>query len=113
MTKRTRSLAQYFRYVRLGAQRIDAQANRSELKPVAFRNRDGTYVVVVQAANAGIFTVRGLPPGKYYIRYTTDQEIGRELPPVMADGNAISAQLPAAGTVTFYQKALFAHDGHE
>ena len=113
MTKRTRSLAQYFRYVRLGAQRIDAQANRSELKPVAFRNRDGTYVVVVQAANAGIFTVRGLPPGKYYIRYTTDQEIGRELPPVMGDGNAISAQLPAAGTVTFYQKALFAHDGHE
>jgi hypothetical protein len=31
----------------------------------------------------------------------------------MGDGNAISAQLPAAGTVTFYQKALFAHDGHE
>jgi hypothetical protein len=31
----------------------------------------------------------------------------------MADGKAISAQLPAPGTVTFYQKALSAHDSHE
>ena len=113
MAERTRILAQYFRYIRFGAQRIEAHANRSELKPVAFRNTDGTYVVVVRAESAGMFTVRGVPPGRYYVRYTTDQETGRELPPLMADGKAISAQLPAPGTVTFYQKAFSAHDSHE
>jgi hypothetical protein len=113
MAARTRILAQYFRYIRFGAQRIEAHADRSELKPVAFRNTDGTYVVVVQVESAGTFRVRGVPPGRYYVRYTTNQETGRELPPLMADGKAISAQLPAPGTVTFYQKALSVHDSHE
>src|SRR5688572_15531940 len=45
MSERSRGLAQYFRYVRIGATRLDAQSSDDAVKPTAFRNADGTFVV--------------------------------------------------------------------
>ena len=105
MAARTRGLAQYFRFVRAGAVRLGASSNRSDRLPVAFRNADGTHVVVVQAGGAGAITVLGVPDGFYGLRYTTATETGRELPPVrIGAGQPVAASLPAPGVITFYQK---------
>jgi hypothetical protein len=62
MGRRTAALAQYFKFIRRGATRIGAQSDRSGSKAVAFRNANGTYVVVVNADRAGPVSVQGLPP---------------------------------------------------
>jgi hypothetical protein len=106
MAERTRGLAQYFRFIRERAVRLGAIANRSDYLPVAFRNPDGTHVVVVQAMSAGAVTVLGAPSGVYGLRYTTATETGRELPPIrIGAGQPIATNLPAPGVITFYQKS--------
>ena len=103
MGDRTRGLAQYFRYVRIGATRIDARSSDGDVKPTAFRNADGTFVVVLASDEAGPMAVRGLPPGRYLASYTTARETGRELPPTVSNGT-ISVRLPAAGIMTIRQE---------
>ena len=105
MAERTRGLAQYFRFIRAGAVRIGATTSRAHVLPVAFRNPDGTTVVVAQVKDAANLQVRGLPAGAYGSRYTTDRETGRELPVVrLVPGEALTARVPAPGVITFYQK---------
>ncbi|GAA4746093.1 hypothetical protein GCM10023264_09590 [Sphingomonas daechungensis] len=99
MADRTRGLAQYFRYVRIGATRVDARSNDGDVKPVAFKNRDGGFVVVVNADRARNLIVGGLPPGRYLASYTTAKETGRELPPIVSNGT-IKLSIPAAGILT-------------
>jgi hypothetical protein len=73
--------------------------------PVAFRNLDGTEVVVARVDKAGTVNVVGVPAGSYGVRYTTDLETGRELPSVtLGAGQPLVATLPAPGVVTFYRK---------
>ncbi len=60
ITKRSRELAHYFRYVRIGATRIDARSSDGAVKPTAFRNADGTFVVVL-ASQRGRTHVRARP----------------------------------------------------
>jgi hypothetical protein len=102
MGDRTRGLAQYFRYIRLGATRIGARSSDSAVKPTAFRNTDGTFVVVLASKEAGTMTIRGLPAGRYLASYTTAHETGRELPPLVSNG-AIAVKVPAAGIMTIRQ----------
>ncbi len=105
MAERTRSLAQYFRFVRAGAVRLGTSSNSADRMPVAFRNADGTHVVIVQAKRPGTITVVGLPAGFYGCRYTTATETARELPAVnIGAGQGLAAGLPAQGVITFYQK---------
>ena len=105
MAERTRGLAQYFRFVRAGAVRIGATSSRSDVLPVAFRNPDGTEVVVARVAEAGTVKVIGVPAGAYGVRYTTDLETGRELPAIrLGVGQPLVVALPAPGVVTFYRK---------
>jgi O-glycosyl hydrolase len=105
MAERTRGLAQYFRYVRAGAVRLSATANRSDVLPVAFRNRDGGIVVVAQAKQAGNITVLGLPAGTYAARYTTELETARELPAsAVPAGGPLVGHLPAPGIITFFRR---------
>jgi hypothetical protein len=105
MAERTRGLAQYFRYIRAGAVRLGAAADRRDVLPVAFRNPDGGVVVVVQAKRPGGIVVHGLPPGTYAARYTTEAETGRELPPTaVAAGEALASRLPAPGIITFFRR---------
>ena len=105
ISKRSRGLAHYFRYVRLGATRIEARSSDDAIKPTAFRNADGTFVVVLASHEAGPMSVRGLPAGRYIVSYSTEQETARELPPIISDGT-IGVRLPAAGIMTIRQERL-------
>jgi hypothetical protein len=104
MGRRTAALAQYFKFIRMGATRIGARSDRSGSKAVAFRNTTGTYVVVVNADRAGPVSVQGLPPGAYGARYTGGDGTPRDLAVTpSADGRGLSADIPAAGVITFHQ----------
>jgi hypothetical protein len=107
MSSRTPGLAQYFKFIRAGAVRIGATSSRVDDKAVAFRNANGTHVVVVQAKQAGTLAIRGLPAGTYGVRYSTAKETARELPPVTVSAGApLVEKVPSESTVTFYQRPM-------
>jgi hypothetical protein len=94
---------QYFKYVRAGARRIDAQSNNSSFDPVAFTNTDGKQVVVVKASSAGSFNIHGLSAGTYGIMYTTSSEYDVKPPQLsIGRGQMVSASIPAAGVITIF-----------
>jgi O-glycosyl hydrolase len=104
MASRTRALAQYFRFVRSGAVRIDAVSDSASRQAVAFRNRNGLHAVIVQATSGATIHIEGAPAGAYGVRYTTATETGRELDTIrIGVGQRLSARLPGAGVITFYQ----------
>jgi hypothetical protein len=104
MGKHTAALAQYFKFIRMGATRIGARSDRRGSRVVAFRNTNGTHVVVVNADRGGAVSVQGLPAGSYGARYTGEDGTARDLvvTPSM-NRRDLSATIPAAGVVTFYQ----------
>jgi hypothetical protein len=102
MGNRTRELAQYFRYIRFGATRIGARSSQDGVRPTAFRNANGTFVVVLDSEKAGTIVVRDLPAGNYVATYTTATETGRKLPTIVSNGT-ISVSLPAPGIMTISQ----------
>jgi hypothetical protein len=99
MGARTRLLAQYFRHVRMGAIRLEARSDEGGVKPTAFRNVDGSFVVILASDRARTMTVRGLPAGRYLATYTTARDTSRGLPPLVSNGT-IAVKLPAAGVIT-------------
>jgi hypothetical protein len=105
MGSRTLFLRQYFRYIRPGAVRVDVTSGKSEFHPLAFINQSGKYVVVVKADAGGSFSVEGLPPGRYGITYTTATEslIGAN-DVTLAQGQNLSASIPAKGVITVFAK---------
>jgi hypothetical protein len=105
ITPRAKFLRQYFRFIRPGAQRIEATTSKVDFDPVAFINTNGRYVVVVKANGDGTFTVGGLPGGRYGITYTTSAQYDVALPDVtLAAGQNLAAIMPAAGAITIYGK---------
>ncbi|MBI4674399.1 MAG: hypothetical protein HY741_22370 [Chloroflexi bacterium] len=70
MVQDSKFLRQYFRFIRKGAVRIQANSTNAAFDPVAFINANGSYVVVVKASASGSFSVQGLPAGTYGIKYT-------------------------------------------
>jgi hypothetical protein len=103
MGKRTWFLRQYFLYIRRSAIRIGAAGNSTKFDPLAFINRDGSYVVVVRAQERGNFTIQGLPPGTYGSRYTTRQET--QAPATLhhiSPGQGLRLRIPDAGVLTVY-----------
>jgi O-glycosyl hydrolase len=108
MAVKTRELMQYFRFVRAGAVRIGATSSDASRKAVAFRNVNDTHVVVVQGRGPATISIAGLPGGTYGVRYTTAAETGRDLPARRVEaGQALIAQLPAKGVITFHQHAVY------
>lgn len=102
---RTKFLRQYFKFVRAGAVRVGATSANGNLDPLAFINTNGSYVVVVKAAAGATFTVGGLPPARYGIKYTTSGAYDVDLADVtLAAGQALPASIPAAGVLTVYRK---------
>jgi hypothetical protein len=104
---RTKFLRQYFKFIRLGAVRVGASSISSNLEPVAFRNTNGKYVVVVKAnAASGNFTIGGLPAGIYGIKYTTSTAYDQNAPDqTIGAGQNITTSIPGAGVITVYWKA--------
>jgi hypothetical protein len=99
---RTKFLAQYFRYVRQGAVRVDAASSESTFDPVAFVNPDSAMVVVVKTDREGSFAVQGLAPGSYDITATTASAAGQRLgtATVTAEGSLVRVTAPGRGVVT-------------
>jgi len=101
----TKFIRQYTKYVRPGAQRIDAAAATTDIEPIAFINSDGRYVVVVKSETGGSFSISGLPAGTYGIYYTTNAQYDVNLSAVtIAAGQSISSSIPATGVITIYRK---------
>jgi hypothetical protein len=104
---RTPALRQYFKYIRLGAVRIDAISRNAAVDPLAFLNTDLTFVVVLKCARATTAHVGDLPPGVYGIYYTTDEESSVDLPDVqIRAGETVEATIPGAGVITVYGKGV-------
>jgi len=103
LTPSAKLLRQYFRYIRPGAVRIGAASSDPGLEAAAFINKGGGHVVVVNAAAAAKFRLRGLPAGRYRLAYTTrSQDTGR-LPDVpLRAGELLEASIPAKGVMTVY-----------
>jgi hypothetical protein len=100
-----RYLRQYFRWVRRGAVRVGALTGDARFAPVAFRNANGKFVVIVKAAAGGDVQIRHLPAGTYGINYTTGAAFDVDRPDVtIAAGQSVTASIPASGVVTIYQR---------
>jgi hypothetical protein len=105
MGSRTKFLRQYFKFIRSGAQRIEALTGNANFDPLAFTNTNGKYVVVVKASTNGSFNVQNLPAGTYGIKYTTAAQYNIDLPDVVIGaGQQLTTSIPAAGVLTIYAK---------
>lgn len=101
----TRFLRQFFKFIRRGAVRIEATSATSDVSPLAFINANGAYVVVIGVLTSQDFSITGLPAGLYGINYTTPSEYDVDLPDVtLADGEVLSANIPAPSLITVYRK---------
>ena len=102
---RTKFLRQYFKFVRAGAQRIEALTGNSNFDPVAFINPNGKYVVVVKASTGGTFSIQGLPSGTYGIKYTTESQYNVDLTDItISSGQTLSTSIPGAGVISVYAR---------
>ncbi len=102
---RSKFLRQYFKFIRFGAQRIDALTGNSNFDPLAFINTNGKYVVVVKAGSGGTFNLYGLPPGLYGIKYTTASQYNVDLADkTVALEQSLTTNIPAAGVITIYAR---------
>lgn len=105
MGSRTKFLRQYFKFVRAGAQRVEALTGSTNFDPLAFINTNGKYVVVVQALTGGTFNVSGLPAGAYGIKYTTASQYNIDSTDVtLTPGQPLTTSIPAAGVITIYAR---------
>lgn len=93
---------QYFRDVRAGAVRIDAQSsNEKWMDPLAFINTDSSATVVVKALRSGQIIIKELPEGLYQISYTVEQGSDVLLERVaIAPNEDLLASIPDAGVLT-------------
>jgi hypothetical protein len=103
LTPMARLFSHYFRFVRMGAERIEIGPATNRCDPVAFRNVDGG-VAVVMRARGGPCAVSGLPVGTYQVVYTTASEFDRRLPDVAVDqpGASVRVTIPSAGVITVH-----------
>jgi hypothetical protein len=102
---KNRAVRQYTKYVRPGAQRIDATSQNPALAPVAFINTNGGYVVVVKASRSESFSISGLPAGTYGIFYTTASDYNVNRPDTtISAGQTLSTSIPDDGVITIYRK---------
>jgi O-glycosyl hydrolase len=105
ITDHSRLLRQVFNFVRFGAVRIGASTgNTAVLRPLAFRNVNGKYVVVVRTTGGAALTVRGLPAGMYGINYGTSSGAWNvdQADVSVPSGGTVQASIPSSGVVTIY-----------
>lgn len=106
MTPKARRLAQYFHFVRMGAVRIGAITDSAFAGPVAFKNPDGSHIVIVRTTQATDLVIKGMPSGRYGVRVTTDKAGKKEYEPVsITPGASLTFPMPDKGVITFYQLA--------
>jgi hypothetical protein len=107
LASQARLFSQYFRFVRLGAQRIDVATVTNGCDPVAFRNADGGIVLVMRSSG-GSCSATGLPEGVYGVVFSTVSEYDGRLADVTVDSpdEAVTVTMPAAGVVTIHSRNI-------
>ena len=98
---------QFYKYVRPGAVRIQADA-AAPYFPTAFVNADGKYVVVVVTdSGSGQFSISGLPAGTYGVYRTAASTFVTTNDPdvTIGAGQNLVATMPDVGAITVYAKA--------
>ncbi|MBI5139420.1 hypothetical protein HZA26_02305, partial [Candidatus Nomurabacteria bacterium] len=117
-TNPTKFLQQYYKYVRMGAVRVGATSNNAaQFDPLAFRNTDGKFTVVVKANPTSAdksFSINGLPAGTYGIYYTGSTTGDVQNPDrynitlsdqtISSGGVVTIASMPYYGVITIYGK---------
>ena len=73
--KRTYLLKHYFSSVRTGARRIDISSDNPSFDPIAFVNKDSSFVVLVLTSSDGSIEVKNLPPGTYKVSSVTEKDL--------------------------------------
>ena len=105
----SRMNSQYFRYVRLGAQRIGASSNlEARAAPVAYVNANCGYAVIVKTAGpVRAMAIKGLPPGRYRMSYATESEsVEPDKVYDLARGQTLTVDMPGAGVVSVFDVRL-------
>ena len=100
----TRLTRQYFRNVRLGAQRLGAYATETRhVRASAFVNPDGAYAIIADVTGAIALTVTGVPPGRYRVSYVLENgELVQVAELIETDGEGVlSMQMPGKGIIAF------------
>lgn len=110
--KQTKYLRQYFKFIRPGAVRIQAEVTPGEIDPVAFVNPNGEQVVVIKAAAGESVVIEGLNAGQYGIKYTLGNydwggvnptNYNVDLPAQnISEGESVAFMMPAKGVATIY-----------
>ena len=100
-----RDLIHYFKYVRMNAVRIGATSSDKAHRVAAFRNSDGSHVLVVRSRRSAELEIRLQPAGTYGLRYTTADEFHESMPDIaIAAGEGMKIVMPGPGMLTIYQK---------
>ena len=105
MAKYTRH---YTQFVRKGAVRVGATSSSTSNDPIAFRNKDGKFVVVTIANASGSIAINGLAAGTYGVKYTSLSNSSLyhiDAPDVtVSSGQTLNTSIPYAALVTVYSK---------
>jgi glucuronoarabinoxylan endo-1,4-beta-xylanase len=89
---------QFYRYIRPGAVRIEANAENAAILPLAFKNQNGETVVLVNTGtSAASVSVSGIGAGTYKVYRTSATDNCREIG-TTKPGNSII--VPGGGVVT-------------
>lgn len=100
----TKSLRQYFRYVRAGATRVAATSLSGSVRPVAFTNPGAGMAVVLHIDAPGTYTVGGMRVGTYGVEMTNSSGTRSTLPSVTATANGtVSISPTQSGVLTLYR----------
>jgi glucosylceramidase len=106
-SKRLWAMAQYSRYIRPGANRIGASTPDANLKLSAYRNTDGSVVVVALNAGTGAqstsFSLRGagITTGTATPYVTNNSSNMAQQSSASVNGGAFTATVPARSLVTY------------
>lgn len=93
---------QYFRHVRMGAQRIGSEVESGRgVDPLAFVNPDGSTTVIVKTKGPATLTLKGLPAGAYEVSFAVpNRSKVRPDRLEIAAGESLSTRIPNMGVIT-------------
>ncbi len=103
---KTHELAQVFRFVRMGAKRVNSTTNDSNLDLLAFLNTDDSVAVVVRSkSQARPLGISGLPAGDYVTEFIASGSGEIQKSGVLTHANSetdLLLSMPGEGILTIY-----------
>ncbi|MEZ5895329.1 MAG: hypothetical protein R3C40_10695 [Parvularculaceae bacterium] len=98
------ALAQVFTNVRRGAVRIGAGSSSKQTRPMAFRNKDGSYAIFVYRDAPGDVVFANVPAGSYVLTMANAEKVVNLGPQEVQTGEEFAISLPSPGLLTLRQR---------